>query len=97
MNNVGYDAAEQLSLTLCESTDKEMRDYIAEHLIKINKLDDSILKSWKFIKLIEASDSNLKNFFGDISKLSIVQFDQMCGEFKAEIATEIFFQTYGTY
>lgn len=98
MTNIGVDPIEQLSNILSESTNKNVRDYIAEHLTKNGKLEMSLLNSWKFLTAIEKYNSlTFNKIWDDISSISIAKIDNKSVEWKANIATVLFFNTYGKY
>lgn len=95
LSNIGLDPPDQLSNILLETNNKQLRDYIAEHLAKNGKLESALLNTWNFIKAIEDSHVILPQINEDITQTSIQKIDQKSREWKSQIATVLFFNNYG--
>lgn len=95
LNNINLDATKELTNVFCETENKELREYIGDHLLKSRKLDPLLKNSWVLLNGIQA-DENLflslaeKQYSANINGILNLDCD-----LKSNIAVVLFFKTYG--
>lgn len=95
LQNIGIDPNEELLKVFYSTTNKELREYIGNHLKNQNKLDDKMQLLWHFLALIV--DNNVLISKYKFSNESIENLDNQNAEWKAEVASKLFLRTYGEY
>lgn len=95
LNNINLDAIRELTNIFCETEDKELREYIGNHLLKSRKLNPLVKNCWVLFNGIE-SDENLFLFLAERHRsLNINGILNLDCDLKSNIAVELYFKNYG--
>lgn len=96
LSNIQLDPFVELTKVFCETENKELREYIGTHLIKNKQLEDRINNYWTLLALIENNEETFSTLIGKYNRcLNIQMFQNMSCDEVSEIATCVFFTTYG--
>lgn len=89
------DAFKELTNIFCETEDKDLREYIGDHLLKTGTIDSSLKNCWILLRGIE-SDDNLSISIGEKQcALNINQILKLDCDSKSNIAVALYFTNYG--
>lgn len=95
LNNLRLDAFRELTNIFCETEDKELREYIGDHLLKGGIMDSSLKNCWILLKGIE-SDENLSTSLTEQQcGLNINKILKLDCDSKSNVAVALFFTNYG--
>lgn len=97
LSNINVDPFVEFIEIFCQTEDKELREYLGNHVVKNGKLDDQLHQSWILLDVLAGVDAKdhyteLVNKYGSLNVSKINKLD--C-DYKYKIATEIFIQNYG--
>lgn len=95
LNNINLDATKELTNIFCETENKELREYIGDHLLKSRKLDPLLKNCWVLLNGIESDEDlflSLAERQRSLSVSEIVNFD--C-DLKGNVAVALYFKNYG--
>lgn len=97
LNNIDLDAFKELVKVFCETEDRDLREYVGDHLLKNEKMDVQLKDSWILLKGIE-SDEQFVNLFNEKEcGLNINNILNLNCDFKSNIAVAVFFTSYGKF
>lgn len=97
LNNIGLEAATEFIETFLETKDKQLRDFLATHLIKIKVLDSNLQNHWMLGRLIQSCETEMLNDI-KIKKFQsyrVKDYLAMDDTEKTNIATIFFFTQHG--
>lgn len=94
ITNVGKNPQERINSSCVKSRDPKLRDYLIQHLRKIEGLSESQLKAWEMFKLMENYRLEYSIKDDPVSGLSIEEIIQMPKDFKTLLLTDLYFHTF---
>lgn len=97
LNNINLDAFQELTRIFCETEDRNMRDYIGDHLLKNGKLDDPLKNSWVLLNGILADENLFLSFTEKNCSLNINRILKLDCDFKSKIAVSLYFKSFGKF
>ncbi|XP_046417666.1 spatacsin isoform X2 [Neodiprion fabricii] len=94
LKNAGKNPKEYITVICINSRDQKLRDYLVQHLRKIDGLQASELKAWQLFNIM--NDYKAKYFVEDdpITNKSIEEIIQMPEDLKIIICTDLYFHTF---
>ncbi|XP_044265423.1 spatacsin-like isoform X2 [Tribolium madens] len=94
LTNIGIDPGAEFSKIFYTTSNKNMREYIGNHLMKIEKLDETLQQLWTFLNLILENAITISKY--KLPTESLECLDKHSEGFKAEVATVLLMKTEDT-
>ncbi|EFA05905.1 spatacsin [Tribolium castaneum] len=94
LSNIGIDPGVEFSKIFYTTSSKSMREYIGNHLVKIDKLEENLQQLWTFLNLILENAISISKY--KLSTESLECLDKHGEGFKAEVATVLLMNTEDT-
>lgn len=92
LKNIKLDPDKELLRVFLTTTKKDLREYIGNHLKKLNELTEDVQQLWCFLNLI--LDNNVLVSKYKLSEDSIDCLNKQSVEWKQEIAVKLFLRTH---
>lgn len=86
------DVGEEIMKIFKETLNKDLRDYLGNHLMSINKMDVETSHCWHLLTNIINNNVYVKEELQNVNLNFIIEKSD---DWKCEIASELFFLTYG--
>lgn len=91
---MGLDVSEEITKIFTQTSNKDLRDFLGNHLMSIAKVHENILHSWNLLNNILSTSSYSKE---ELHSLNINYIMKKSDDWKCKIGSELFFKTYGIY
>nr|XP_023027706.1 spatacsin [Leptinotarsa decemlineata] len=92
LKNIGVDPQEELSKVFYKTTNVELREYIGNHLVTQNGLEEHLKQLWKFLDLISRNNLLISKY--KLPEDSVECLHQQKSEWKSDIAAKLFLRTH---
>ncbi|XP_057655737.1 spatacsin [Diorhabda carinulata] len=92
LSNIGINPQEELSKIFCNTVNRELREYIGNHLKNQSKLDDNLLHLWHFLEIILNNSLVMSKW--KLEKNSIECLKNQESSWKSKIAVKLFLRSY---
>ncbi|XP_046739690.1 spatacsin isoform X2 [Diprion similis] len=94
IKNVGKNPKEYINFICINSRDQKLRDYLVQHLRKINGLQESELKAWQLFNIMNDYKARYLVENDPITNKSIEEIIQMPEDVKTILYTDLYFHTF---
>lgn len=92
LSNIGLNSTKEITKIFVDTCNKDLRDYLGNHLMSVDKINDDILQSWHLLNSVINNNVFMKE---EQQNLNINNILQRQSDWKCEVGSELFFKTYG--
>ncbi|KAK4884275.1 hypothetical protein RN001_000546 [Aquatica leii] len=95
LSNISLDPIEEFTIIFLETYNSDLRDYLANHLLKSERLSSAHKETWHLLRTIIENHEYLLDFDCDcLNDLNMKYFEDKSFQWKCEIGTQLFFKCY---
>lgn len=97
LQNMGIDSFAEMLTIFLETCCKELRQNVGNHLIKHEKLSESLINNWSLLSAIENQPDILMPLSEKWISLNLKCINEQTDEWRNAVGTEIFFKTFSKW
>lgn len=94
---MGLDPGTEILKIFCETCNKDLRDYLGNHLISIQKIEEKTLQSWALLNSILNDNDTHNSVREQLENLNINTIIQQSSDWQSKLGSELFFKLFGKF